>query len=152
MENDQQEQEPFIPEEGEESEEQSSEEATHEPKEVDWKATAMRYKNKLEKQKPKSSTKEDTSEVRSMLARLELKTDGYSEDAINFIQRNGGREALKDPHVKAAIDLIQEQKRAENSVITNETSKSDIERKFTNEELNAMSAEELDKILPKARK
>lgn len=119
--------------------------------EIDWKSVAKRYKKKADKQS-KPTAKEDTSGVRAELARLELKTDGYSEDAITFLMKVGGKEALKDAHIKAAIDSIQEQKRAEDAVVASETSKSDVERKFTQQEIDAMSPEELYKILPKAKK
>lgn len=150
MENEQEELELEIPDNADDSTYDDS----GEPKEqIDWKATAMRYKKKIDNSKNRqAATKVDTSEIQKQLARLELKTEGYTEDSISFLEKVGGREALKDPHVKAAIDSIQEQKKAEAAVTANETSKSDIERKFSQEEMNAMSAEELYKILPKARK
>jgi len=131
------------------------EDETVEPEqEIDWKATAMRYKKKLKEAKTPSAParNNDDSDVRSQLARLELKTEGYSEDAIAFIQKNGGRDALNDPYVTAAVKAIQEQKSAEQAIVANETTKSDIERKFTPEEINAMSPEEMYKVLPKAKK
>ena len=123
---------------------------------IDWKATALRYKSQNARLKSAQTVtpSRDTSsnKVQQQIARLELKTEGLSDDSINFLMKVGGREALKDPHVKAAIDSIQEQKRAENAVIQTETSKSEAERKFSPQEINAMSAEELYKVLPKARK
>lgn len=123
--------------------------------EIDWKAVAKRYKKKADKAKavqPQRPAREDNSEISAKLARLELKTEGYSDESIDFLMKVGGKDSLKDPHVKAAIDSIQEQKRAEAASIYSETSKSDVERKFSPEEISAMSPEELYKILPKARK
>jgi len=121
------------------------------PEAIDWKATALRYKKKLANVKTnKPAQKEDTSETKSELARLEMRIDGYSDEAIAFAMKNGGKESLNDPYVKAAIEAIQEQKRAEQATVASETSKSDIERKFTQEEIAAMSPEEMYKILPKA--
>lgn len=84
--------------------------------------------------------------------RLDLKISGHSDEAINFLMKNGGKESLSNPYVKSAIDAINDQKKAEQAVTSNETTKSDVERKFSQDEIAAMSPEELYKILPKARK
>lgn len=121
------------------------------PEEVDWKATAMRYKKRLQGQKSAPQKSDNSDAIQKQIARLELKTEGYSEESISFLEKVGGKEALADPHVKAAIESIQEQKRAEKAAVGNETAKSEIERKFSPEEIAQMSPEELYKILPKAR-
>jgi hypothetical protein len=81
----------------------------------------------------------------------DLRLDGYSKDEVKFIMQNGGRKALEDnTFVKVAIEKIREQKRAEQAIPQEETGKSEIERKYTQEQLSKMSAEELYKILPKS--
>ena len=120
---------------------------------VDWKATAMRYKKQLSKQKTTTTKSLDTSNynVQQQIARLELKTEGYSDESINFLEKVGGKASLSDPHVKAAIDSIQEQKNAEKAAVGTQTAKSEIESKYSPEEISQMSAEELYKILPKSK-
>lgn len=82
----------------------------------------------------------------------DLRLDGYSKEEVKFIMNNGGRKALADdPFVKVAIEQIRTQKKAENAIPAEDTGKSEIERKYTAEQLNNMSADELYKILPKAQ-
>jgi len=82
--------------------------------------------------------------------RLELKVEGYKDDEIDFIQKNGGRKALENPIVKTAIDSIRTQRTAENAVVDTDTTKSDVERKYTPDQLRDMPVSELEKLLPKA--
>jgi hypothetical protein len=82
---------------------------------------------------------------------LELRLQGYDKDAVEFIMKNGGLKSLDNPYVKVAVQSIKEQKKAENAISTDDTSKSDIEKKYTNEQLKNMSTEELLKILPKRK-
>ena len=84
------------------------------------------------------------------LEKLELKIDGYSDEEIEFIQQIGGKKSLENPYVKQTIDNMREKKRAEEAVISDSGSKSDIEKKYSDSELRNMPIEELEKILPKA--
>lgn len=81
----------------------------------------------------------------------DLRLDGYSKDEVKFIMQNGGRKALEEnTFVKVAIEKIREQKKAEQAIPDMESNKSEVERKYTQEQLSKMSAEELYKILPKS--
>jgi len=103
-----------------------------------------------EKTAPKQNkevSKQVSPDIEAKFARLELKTDGYSEAEIEFIESNGGKQALDNPFVKSAIEAIRQQKTAEEAVISQESNKSDIERKYTEKELEAMPIEELEKAL-----
>ena len=80
----------------------------------------------------------------------DLRLDGYSKEEVKFIMNNGGRKALEDSFVKVAIEQIRTQKKAEAAIPDMESNKSEVERKFTQEQLSKMSAEELYKILPKS--
>jgi hypothetical protein len=84
----------------------------------------------------------------------ELRLDGYSKDDALFIKRNGGRKALEDANslVAIAIRAKREQKEAESaaSQVSPNSGASEIERRYTPEQLDAMSVEELQKILPRA--
>ena len=103
--------------------------------------------NKGKPEQTKEVSKQVSPELEEKIANLELKTDGYSESEIAFIKANGGRQALENPYVKEAINAIRQQKTAEEAVISMETNKSDIERKYTEKELEAMPIEELEKAL-----
>jgi hypothetical protein len=79
----------------------------------------------------------------------DLRFDGYNRDEVAFIMKNGGRSSLeKDPFVKKAVELMREQRKAEQGVPGNDSSKSDIEKKYTPEQLRNMPVEELLKVLP----
>lgn len=83
----------------------------------------------------------------------EMIQSGYTRSDAEFIQRNGGREALKDPnsYVSVALRTLQEQRKAESAASETTTSGlSEIERKYTPEQLKNMSIAELEKILPHA--
>jgi len=90
-------------------------------------------------------TKVNTDDER--FERLELKTEGYTNDEINFILKNGGRQALEDPYVKMAIDKAREDRRNNDAIATNVSSKSAIERKYSQSDLAAMSADEMEAVL-----
>lgn len=81
-------------------------------------------------------------------------TKGYTKADAEFIAKNGGAEALKDSnsYVSVALSAIQEQRRAEQAAAqtSSGTGLSDVERKYTPEQLKNMSAAELAKILPHA--
>lgn len=84
----------------------------------------------------------------------EMIQQGYTKADAEFIQKNGGREALKDPnsYVSVALRTLQEQRKAEQaaSETTTVSGMSEIERKYTPEQLKNMSIQELEKILPHA--
>ncbi len=80
--------------------------------------------------------------------------EGYSRNEVAFITANGGREALKDPNslVSLAIKSAKEQRQAEDagSKTSDASGLSEVERKYTPQQLKEMSREELAKILPHA--
>jgi hypothetical protein len=78
---------------------------------------------------------------------------GYTKADADFIANNGGKEALKDPnsYVSVAIRTVREQRKAEEaSNATQSVGMSEVERKYTPEQLQNMSVAELEKILPRA--
>ena len=85
---------------------------------------------------------------------VEMAQQGYTKEDVAFILRNGGMDALKDPNsmVSIALKSVQEQRRAENaaSQTSQGSGMSEIERKYTPEQLQNMTAAELAKILPHA--
>jgi hypothetical protein len=106
--------------------------------------------------KPKVEVPQETKQNKdgnidsTTLEKLELKIDGYSDDEVSFIQQNGGKKALDNVLVKQAIETIREKRKAEEAMITDSGAKSDIEKKYSDNELKNMPLEELEKILPKA--
>lgn len=83
---------------------------------------------------------------------LELRLQGYSKEEVEFIIKNGGVKSVTDnPFVKAAVETMKEQRKAEQSVSTTDTGKSEIETKFTPEQIAKMSVEELEKHLPHSK-
>lgn len=82
--------------------------------------------------------------------RLELKTEGFTDEEIEFIRPYGGKKALDNPYIKTAIDTMREKRKAESAVVDVDTNKSDIEKKFTEDQLRNLPLDELEKLLPKA--
>lgn len=79
--------------------------------------------------------------------KIELKVEGYNNDEIDFIMKNGGREALKNDYVQRAIEAKREQLKAEQALVSEDTSKSDIEKKYTQDQLSKMSADDLENLI-----
>lgn len=84
--------------------------------------------------------------------KFELRLQGYSKEDVNFILNNGGSEALKDKNSLVSLALSEKRKQAEaeNAAqqTTNTSGMSEVERKYTPEQLKNMSAKDLEKILP----
>lgn len=83
--------------------------------------------------------------------KMELKTEGYSDEEIAYIQQSGGRKALENTYVKATIDTMRNQKKAENAAVDATAGKSEVEKQYTDAQLRDMPTAELEKILPKAQ-
>lgn len=84
------------------------------------------------------------------LEKLELRTKGYSDDEISFLKPYGGEKALENPYVKQALEIMREKAQAERAVVDTDGGKSDIEKKYTDEQLRNLPIDELEKLLPKA--
>lgn len=81
----------------------------------------------------------------------DLRLDGYSRDEVAFIMKNGGRKSLDENNfVKVAIEHLREQKKAEQAIPETDSGKSDIERKYTPDQLKKMPLDKLRELLPKA--
>jgi hypothetical protein len=145
------------------------EEAEAEQPEKDWKAEALKYKSMAKRYKTKAETKTESpkekpinndnpSPIKPMdILRDEtfaLYREGYENDEIELIIRNGGRKILEDENSPITLGLRakREQRQAEKaaSQANGNAELSEVERKYTNEQLANMSAKELEEILPKA--
>lgn len=150
-----------MSEEINEQDELEKEESQANQDEKDWKAEAAKQKAIAERmrkklEKAQSSLGEDEekeqppaqpSSEEDRYVRLDLKVDGYNEDEINFILKNGGKQALEDPYVKAAVEARREQRKAEEAMVATDSNKSDIFKRFTPEQIQAMSAAEMEKAM-----
>lgn len=107
-----------------------------------YKAIAERKEKKLNK--PNQEPKSDGDE---RIDRLELKIEGYSDDEINFIVKNGGKEAKEDEFVQSAIQSMRDKKKSDEAT-PESTSKSPVLKKYTEEDIKNMPLDQLEKIIP----
>lgn len=106
---------------------------------------------KTKKETERSTQAEDKTQVNlpnAEVERLTLKVDGYNDEEIGKIMELGGLKALQNPLVKKAVDVMREERHAENAQVTAEGATSDFTRKYSSADLRKMSASELEKILP----
>ncbi len=85
---------------------------------------------------------------------VDLRLDGYSKKEVEWIMNNGGRKVLDDPNslVSIAIRAQREQQKAEQASadVSSTVGVSEIERKYTPEQLRNMPIKELEALLPRA--
>jgi hypothetical protein len=116
--------------------------------------------NWVKPQKPQQTviTKEEPSQIKPMdILRDEafkLYREGYDEDEIDIVIRNGGRKILEDKSHPITLGLQakreqREAERAANAALGN-SGLSEVERKYTPEQLANMSRKDLEKLLPRA--
>lgn len=104
---------------------------------------------KLKKSSKQEDLKTNESSTNSdeRFERLELKTEGYKSDEVDFLIQNGGRKALENPIVMAGIEAMRKKQKSTDATPSG-TAKSLVYQKYTEPDLRKMSAEELEKILP----
>ncbi len=82
---------------------------------------------------------------------FKLYRQGYTESQIDFIMHNGGAKALEDKTspLYLGLEAARQQAKAEDaaSAVMDSSGTSDLERKFTEEQMRAMPKEELEKML-----
>jgi hypothetical protein len=85
---------------------------------------------------------------------FKLYREGYDEDEIDIVIRNGGRKILEDKShpITLGLQAKREQREAERAAnaASGNSGLSEVERKYTPEQLANMSQKELEKILPRA--
>jgi hypothetical protein len=116
-------------------------------------ARAVKAEAKAKEIKPKDEQKIETNNTPqgklTVEERVDLRLSGYSPEEVNFIERNGGLNALKDEVIVAAIEGIRAKKKSQEA--TPEGSpKSPIYKKYSQQDLAKMSLEQLEKIIPRA--
>lgn len=126
---------------------------------TDYKSEALKWKAIAQRNAKKPITNETTvkpSEVKpsDILESDEfaLYREGYTNDDIKLIMRNGGRKIFEDKKNPLVLGLqaAKEQRGAEDaaSKVSDSTGLSDIERKYTEQDMRNMTKEELAKLLP----
>lgn len=120
---------------------------------TDWEAEAKKWKaiadRKAKKAEQASETPEATATMpNAEVERLTLKVDGYNDEEISKVMELGGLKALQNPLVKKAVEVMREERQAENAQVTGGSTTSDFSRKYSQSDLRKMSSEELEKILP----
>jgi hypothetical protein len=127
--------------------------------EPDWKAEALKYKAMAHKYKERASKPEQPTVVETPSYSInddvvDLRLDGYSKSEVEFIMKNGGRKSLDDQNSITAVALraLRDQKKAEMEASkTADTSQmTEVERKYSPEQLRNMPLAELEKLVPKA--
>lgn len=135
-------------------------EETTEHQDKDWKAEAKKWRDeafKLKNKKPqiiKEEAKVSSPDLKEEVWTIaEFIREGYDRDDVDFILKNGGRTALKDPNslVSLALKSKTEQRKAEEAASkTTSGGSGEIIGKVTLQDLSKMSAEEMKKHLPHA--
>lgn len=102
-------------------------------------------KKKLEPQENLPTNKSFSESERDLI--VDLRLEGYSKTEADFILRNGGRKALEDPLVTAAIESSRAKAKSVEATPSG-TGKSTVYQKYTEQDLKKMSASDLEKIVP----
>jgi hypothetical protein len=102
-------------------------------------------------QKTNSDLKDMPDDIDKKFEKLELKTEGYNEDEIEFLSQYGGKKALSNPIIKTALETLREKAKAENAVVDSSENTSSIEKKYTEAQLRAMSPDELEELIKSSK-
>lgn len=110
-------------------------------------ARAKKSEEKLKSIDPMESHNEETTiNEDERWQKIDLRLEGYDPDETDFIIRNGGKEALDNKFVQAAISQMRAQKRSKQATPSG-GNRSPIERKYSQDQLMSMPTEELEKLL-----
>lgn len=129
-----------------------TDETENDSRDIDWKATAMRYKKALKSRKEdmKSSKASKPKDI-DRLERIELKLDGYSDETIDELMELGGSKFLKTKIGQRFAKDLKEQDRVARAVDIESSPKSEISKRYTAEELKSMPLEQLEKVIKETK-
>lgn len=118
-------------------------------------AEARELKTKLAEVESKDITTPTDSKKQVVIDEaIELRLEGYTKQETEWIIQNGGRAVLEDPNslVSIALKASREQRQAEEaaSAVSSTVGLSEIERKYTPEQLRNMPLKDLEALLPRA--
>jgi hypothetical protein len=130
---------------------------------TDYKAEALKWKAIAERNKKKPNISESVTKQSEVKPSDILKADefklyrqGYTESEIDLIMHNGGAKILEDKTNPLVLGLqaAKEQRGAEDAAnrVTDSSGLSEIERKYTEQDLRNMSSKDLEKLLPHTNK
>lgn len=80
------------------------------------------------------------------LDRIELMQEGYSKDEVDAIMELGGIKVIESPLVQSAIKAMRAEKKSKDASQPL-SSKSPVFKKYTQEDLNKLTAAEMEKLL-----
>lgn len=118
-----------------------------------WKAIAERNKKKVVKSINQEETPREQIKPADILRSPEfsLHRQGYTEDEIDIIMRNGGPELLKNENSPIVMGLraarVQRQAEDAASRAQDTSGMSEAERKYSKADLEKMSPQEIEKVL-----
>lgn len=137
-----------VEEQVQETETVSTEELAEKNKQLYERAKKAEAKVKELEKKPETlKTNQSSSSEDERFDRLELKTEGYKSDEIDFLMQNGGLKALENPIVMAGIEGIRAKAKSKDASVSG-TGKSAVYQKFSERDLKNMPLAELEKIIP----
>lgn len=141
--------EEVVPEETTpESEEPDIEELKTKAEKADeYKKYADRTAKENKELKKSLQTKELPPDLNERLERQDLRIEGYNVTEVDFLMRNGGRKALDDKLVLAAIEATRKETKSKEATPSG-TGKSTVYQKYTEQDLKKMPVDELEKIIP----
>lgn len=87
----------------------------------------------------------------SRMDRLELAQEGYPAEVVEHIMSLGGKDALQNPIIKQSADAMAKQHNAVNAADIQSGPQSAVDKKYTQDDLDNMTADELAKVLPHAQ-
>ncbi len=82
--------------------------------------------------------------------RMELRQDGYADEVVDEIMKLGGKNALTNPILKRSADELQSEHNAQKATEISDGPQSQTKTKFSKEDLDNMSSDEMAKVLPHA--
>lgn len=135
-----------VEEEVQETETVSAEDLAEKNKQLFERAKKAEAKVKELEKKPET-LKTNSSDSEERFERLELKTEGYKSDEIDFLMQNGGQKALENPIVMAGIEGMRAKVKSKDASVSG-TGKSYTYQKYGERDLKKMTAEDLEKIIP----
>jgi len=114
-------------------------------------ADRVAAENKLLKKDTKttetSTIKQSNPDPDERFERLELKTEGYKSEEVDFLMQNGGRRALENPIVMAGIEAMRKKQKSQDATPSG-TAKSAVYQKYSETDLKSMPLDQLEKIVP----
>lgn len=119
-----------------------------------WKQRAQKAEAKIIKEKKEPKATQPTNQPNpsiseERLERLELRQEGYSPEEVDEIMSLGGRKALNNNLIKVGIEAKRKERKSLEATPTS-GGQAPVFKKYTQAQLDAMSFDELDKLVRKS--